>query len=1049
MATTVKDRQPGKHDPFIDAQLARAERRVRQIDLAAGLLALAASALAFVAAVALLDRALTLSAFARLVALLAYLAAAGTFAAYAVVRPLRWKVNPRYAARLLEGTLEGDRNHLVNWVDLRGQKLPAVIRSALGQRTAKDLGEADPERAVSPARAYAAGAALVVALSGCVALAFAFGLAQFEALASRAVVPFAGPVPTRTQVAVVRPEGGDAVVTIGQPLAVVAKVTGRVPDARGRDAPCLLYRHDPDEPYRQRYLSPDEAGGEWSATVAPNDVGEGFWYKVTAGDAQTPEYRVTTRAAPLVRYFRVVYRHRPYVGQADRVDGSRKLEGLEGTEAVVSVWANRAVASGRLAFDGPGTFDAVRPQPSEVKASLVPEEPDLLRFVVPLWKSCKYRIEYVTKEGEKYAPAEAYDVVVTPDHLPTASLSEPGKDVTLPPDGHLELAGEARDDLGLARVELSLTLDGRPLSPLPYLADKLGKAGLGTPRAVAYRQVLELPKLLDADGKKVELKAGMVVEYRLSAADACDFRAPPQWGRSDPAYKVTVAEEKRPDEAARKKELDDARQRQQEQARAEEERLKQEKAEQDARRDKEQKQAEQEQKKGDKGEGKPDQPKPDDPGRQEKDERLQKQADQIRQEIDGKGEGKEAGPDDKGEGKGEGGKGEGEGKAGGGKASEGKDGDGAAKGGDGKAGDGKPPPKQDGKPGEGKGSGVSDGKEKGERTPQGDRPDAPSKGEAKRPEVEGRPGGEARPGEESKGQKPSLPRRPDEKGGEAKPGGKDGDDRPGRGKSPDAGEGKDKAGEGRPGNEPRDAKPMDVKQTAQKLQDADPDRRQKAARDLKQMAQNARDEQAKRDAKQAIEDGKAKGQLDQNGDAKGASEQSKRDAGGPDADGPGKAGDRGEDKRGQSKAGQAKGKEAGDPAGGSDDSRENSGGGGEASQPKKSQTPDEARASQLQLERFARRVDADALRRLKMSREDFERFLRDYEEMARRQARQRRPDEAVPGPSPGGKLPVGGGNQLSPTGEGKDDLRDEGRAKPPPGYRDAYNEMLRRLREQR
>src|SRR3954466_11959944 len=126
----VKDRPAEKHDDFIDDQLGRTERRIRFVDLCASLLGLAAGTLGFAAAVMLLDRAFDLSSFTRLLGLLLYLAAAGAFVAYFVVRPLRWRVNPRYAARLLEGTLDTDRNHVVNWVDLRGVKLPGVIKSS-------------------------------------------------------------------------------------------------------------------------------------------------------------------------------------------------------------------------------------------------------------------------------------------------------------------------------------------------------------------------------------------------------------------------------------------------------------------------------------------------------------------------------------------------------------------------------------------------------------------------------------------------------------------------------------------------------------------------------------------------------------------------------------------------------------------------------------------------------------------------------------------------------------------------------------------------------
>ena len=88
-----------------------------------------------------------------------------------------------------------------------------------------------------------------------VVLFLLFGPAPFGSLLGRAFVPFGGQqIATRTQVSIVRPQGGDAVVTIGNPVTIVARVEGRVPAARDRDAPCLLYRHDPAEPYRQRIL---------------------------------------------------------------------------------------------------------------------------------------------------------------------------------------------------------------------------------------------------------------------------------------------------------------------------------------------------------------------------------------------------------------------------------------------------------------------------------------------------------------------------------------------------------------------------------------------------------------------------------------------------------------------------------------------------------------------------------------------------------------------------------------------------------------------------
>ncbi len=80
-----------------------------------------------------------------------------------VFLPLSRRINPYFAARQLERSLPGAKNSVVNWLDLRDENLPSAIRGAVGQRAARDLGEADLEKAVSDRRAY--GAAGVAALA--------------------------------------------------------------------------------------------------------------------------------------------------------------------------------------------------------------------------------------------------------------------------------------------------------------------------------------------------------------------------------------------------------------------------------------------------------------------------------------------------------------------------------------------------------------------------------------------------------------------------------------------------------------------------------------------------------------------------------------------------------------------------------------------------------------------------------------------------------------------------------------------------------------------
>jgi hypothetical protein len=97
----------------------------------------------------------------------------------------------------------------------------------------------------------------------------------------------------------------------------------------------------------------------------------------------------------------------------------------------------------------------------------------------------------------------------------------------------------------------------------------------------------------------------------------------------------------------------------------------------------------------------------------------------------------------------------------------------------------------------------------------------------------------------------------------------------------------------------------------------------------------------------------------------------------------------------------------------------------------------------LQLEEFKKSIDPNVLKDAKMSREQFEKFLRDYAELARRREKAEKED-AVRGGST--TLPSTGGT-VSPTTPGAkpDDLRGTGRPTPPIEVRGRYEDFIKRL----
>src|ERR1019366_2910855 len=128
----------------------------------------------------------------------------------------------------------------------------------------------------------------------------------------RAFLPFyTPPQVARTQIALVQPEGGDAEVSPTQGVAFVARLDGRFPLGNRPDAPKLSYRYQASDDYLTRPLQQD-ADGMWTAQLHAAQIRTGFSYKISAGDAETPEYQVRVRTHAHIKQLKITYRNRPF-----------------------------------------------------------------------------------------------------------------------------------------------------------------------------------------------------------------------------------------------------------------------------------------------------------------------------------------------------------------------------------------------------------------------------------------------------------------------------------------------------------------------------------------------------------------------------------------------------------------------------------------------------------------------------------------------------------------------------------------------------------------
>lgn len=605
-AGSTKAPATAKYDAIVAGQLARAEARVRSIDLAAALLGFAAWALAFTVFMVLLDSKLDLGPKARQAALFGFLGVSAAYLWLTVVQTWRRPINPYYAALKVEALVPGAKNSVVNWVDLHGRELPPAIRGALGQRAARDVGKAEVERAINAKRAaWAAGIAAVVFLGFLVAIV-RLGPGPFFSRLARTFGPFGtdGAVATRTQLAIVRPEGGDVTVAVGKPVTFTVEVGGKVPDPRSSDALRLQYRYEEGEHYLERFLRPD-AGSEWTTTIPGDDVRNGFWYRIAGGDAVTREHRVSVRAAPFVTDFWATYHFRPYVSRIDEVRKERELKELRGTEVTLRARTNRIVQAARLEWEGA--------TPKTIPARVVTNDPQVFEVKLVLDESGKYRLAFTSAEGEPWSDATAFEVTAIADEPPEIEMTRPAQDVKLPANGLLQVEGHARDDIGVKSVLLrTRVIGGDKLKGKPYRGeDGLRLAEGGYPQEVDYKDFLDLAKVQDENGKAVKLQPGMELEYWLEASDACDYDRPNV--KDSKRYKITIIA---PDNDAarqqqeRKKAEEEQKQHQQEQDKKfeEENKARQEERKRQEQENKEKQKEEEQAKKDQKPEGNKESP---------------------------------------------------------------------------------------------------------------------------------------------------------------------------------------------------------------------------------------------------------------------------------------------------------------------------------------------------------------------------------------------------------------------------------------------------------
>lgn len=461
----------GRYDDFIEKRLEHTRRQVRLVDVGSGLVLLAAASLFFFLAVAVADHWLFphgLGFTARLLLWVVWVAVAGWFAWRSVAPSIVRRINPVFAAQAIEHGRPTLKNSLINFLLLRSHPddVAPVVYRAMEHRAAADLSRVPVEQAVDRHRLVH----LCYVLAGAVvlfALYLAFSPKNPLVSAARVLWPWSTlPAPTRVHIEDVQP--GNAVAFQGDRQQISARVSGL---RSGEEVSLLLSTADGE--FTDDHVPMARGEDDHYACELPPGTGslqQDTFYRITAGDATTPQFKLEVHIAPTILVDQVDYDYPPYTGMPHRtVKGQGDVRGLEGTKVTIHATTNLP--------DKNAEIDLAAVQTRRMKSSGTQAAGDFTLALDPAqnWRPLfdRYQLVFCDPADRKFQHPIQYRIDVDRDNPPEITIVDPKEDAApVGENGQLKIRVHAMDDFGLRHIALHAECDGRQLD-LPVLLDRI------------------------------------------------------------------------------------------------------------------------------------------------------------------------------------------------------------------------------------------------------------------------------------------------------------------------------------------------------------------------------------------------------------------------------------------------------------------------------------------------------------------------------------------------------------------------------------------------
>lgn len=455
-------------DRYIQSQICRTATRVKIIELISAAILWGIGLLAVLVALAVIDHwILPLHFWTRLLALVGIVAGSAGYLVSTIGPLLVRRINPVFAARVIEAGEPSLKNSLINFLLLRSRReaVREVVFDAIQQRAASDLARVPVDLTVDRARAIRLGYVLV----GTIAVAALYGMLSPKNTLqtwSRVAAPWADIArPARVRIDDIEP--GNAQLFQGEHVKVRARVAG------AKSAMVHWTTADGQSASQSVPMTSDGTGYfECQLPPSADGVQSSLVYHLESGDAISNTFRIEMKLLPMILVDRIEYEFPEYTRLPPQVvEHEGDVRALEGTRVTIHGRANQPIAQAAIELESATTTDTrpsrdgrtLRMEASEDRAAVSLRLGLADDGSTPVYS--RYRLSLITADGRRSQRPVEHRIEVLRDIPPAIEILTPTRrSIEVPLNGKQRFEVRAIDpDFGLRQITWHVRKGNREL----------------------------------------------------------------------------------------------------------------------------------------------------------------------------------------------------------------------------------------------------------------------------------------------------------------------------------------------------------------------------------------------------------------------------------------------------------------------------------------------------------------------------------------------------------------------------------------------------------